>query len=344
MKTKPLFRVISLVLCLVFLLGGCAPVNSSLTLSAQPMAVATLAAAAADQGDDQPEQEQEEELVFIPLQEEPNGIAGLNPTSLLLMEQLEEVSQQRKAEIEAAEKAETASAQPATAAFNATSGGNYSAMARQWRRNVNNDIRAWIRVPGTNINYAVCYHPDVDYYTHRGYYKESSYMGVIWTNGGTNFGTRNEISKNTVLYGHNWTNVSANPRIASPGDTMFAQLTGYHHLSVAQANPYIYYSTEDDDMIFKVFACFYTDLSFNYISTAGGQNIIDEAIRRSRHKFNVDVNSSDKILTLSTCTRAYGQTSNQRFVVMGRLLRPGESVAPYTITSNPNHKQPNVWS
>ena len=86
-----------------------------------------------------------------------------------------------------------------------------------------------------------------------------------------------------------------------------------------------------------------TDLSFNYISTAGGQNIIDEAIRRSRHKFNVDVDSSDKILTLSTCTRAYGQTSNQRFVVMGRLLRPGESVAPYTITSNPNHKQPNVW-
>ena len=86
-----------------------------------------------------------------------------------------------------------------------------------------------------------------------------------------------------------------------------------------------------------------TDLSFNYISTAGGQGIIEEAKRRSRHKFNVDVNSSDKILTLSTCTRAYGQTSNQRFVVMARLLRPGESVTPYTITANPNHKQPNVW-
>jgi len=340
MTTKPFIRVIALVLCVAFLLGGCAPVNSSLALSTQPMALSALAAAAADQVTDQPADTQEDDqLVFIPLQEEPDGIAGLNPTSLVLMEQLEEASQQRKDEIEAAEAAK----QPATAAFNATTGGNYSALARQWRRNVNNDIRAWIRVPGTNINYAVCYHPDVDYYTHRGYYKENSYMGVIWTNGGTKFGTRSQISNNTVLYGHNWTNVSANPRVASPADSMFAQLTGYHHLWAAQANPYIYYSTEDEDMVFKIFACFYTDLSFNYISTAGGQNIIDEAKRRSRHKFNVDVDSSDKILTLSTCTRAYGQTSNQRFVVMARLLRPGESVAPYTITANPGHKQPNVW-
>jgi hypothetical protein len=114
-----------------------------------------------------------EELVFIPLEEEPDGIAGLNPTSLLLMEQLEDASQQRAALIKE-ETTEAAAAPAATAAFNQTSAGDYSALARQWRRNVNNDIRAWIRVPGTNINYAVCYHPDVNYYTHRGYYKENS--------------------------------------------------------------------------------------------------------------------------------------------------------------------------
>jgi len=345
MYNKTLQRVVAILLCLA-MLCGCAQKNIALAASGQPLAVTSLAAAAAAEQEGQPaeeepapKQETSDELVFIPLQDEPNGIAGLNPTSTVLLDRLEEESAARKAEIEAAEAAK----QPAVATFNQSAGGNYSALVRQWRSNVNSDIRAWIRVPGTNINYAVCYHPDVDYYTHRGYYKESSYMGVIWTNGGTKFGTRSEISNNTVLYGHNWTNVSAYPRIASPADSMFAQLTGYHHLSVAQANPYIYYSTADENMTFKIFACFYTDLSFNYISTAGGQGIIEEAKRRSRHKFNVDVNSSDKILTLSTCTRAYGQTSNQRFVVMARLLRPGESVTPYTITANPNHKQPNVW-
>ena len=85
-------------------------------------------------------------------------------------------------------------------------------------------------------------------------------------------------------------------------------------------------------------------ISFNYNVSEGNIGyIISEAKARSRHTFDVDVNSSDKILTLSTCTRAYGNTSNQRFVVMARLLRPGESIAPITVTSNPSHKQPSVW-
>ena len=94
----------------------------------------------------------------------------------------------------------------------------------------------------------------------------------------------------------------------------------------------------------KIFACFYTELAFIYNGPEGNMDyIIKEAQRRSRHTFDVDVNSSDKIVTLSTCTRAYGQTSNQRFVVMGRLLRPGETVGPVAISANLNHKQPSVW-
>lgn len=328
---KPILRrLVAVVLCIA-MLCGCARQSrfAETALAAQPLAAGgSLVASHTAQ---QPE---EDGLIFTPLAEEPNGIAGLSPTSELLMTRLEAKSEQLSAEAEGEE---------ATAAFVPSSGSDMSALVRQWQQSVNSDIRAWIRVPGTNINYAVCYNPDVNYYTHRGYYKESSTMGVIWTNGGTTFGTASQISNNTVLYGHNWTNCSANPRIASPTDSMFAQLTGYHHLSVAQANPYIYYSTADANMTFKIFACFYTEVSFNYISPSGGQYIIDEAIRRSRHNFDVDVNSSDKILTLSTCTRAYGQTSNQRFVVMARLLRPGETVSAYSITSNPGHKQPSVW-
>lgn len=337
MHNQKLRSLLAVLLC-VGLLCGCSP---AAVPAPQPMlATAALVSASAAEEPQPQEAVQQDELIFVSLQEEPNGIAGLNPTSELVLDQLEEASQQRAALVE--EETEQPAA-PATAAFNQTSSSNLSALARQWRRTVNDDIRGWIRVPGTNINYPVCYHPDVNYYTHRGYYKEPSHMGVVWTNGGTKFGTGSQISNNTVLYGHNWTNISSNPRVASPGDQMFAQLTGYHHLSTAQANPYIYYSTEDANMTFKIFACFYTEVGFNYINPAGGQYIIDEAMRRSRHNFDVDVNSSDKILTLSTCTRAYGATSNQRFVVMARLLRPGESVSPYRITANPNHKQPSVW-
>ena len=97
-------------------------------------------------------------------------------------------------------------------------------------------------------------------------------------------------------------------------------------------------------MTFVIFACFYTEGTTWYINAEGNiDSVISEAQSRSRHTFGVDVNSSDKLLTLSTCTRYYGNTDNQRFVVMARLLRPGETIGPVSVSYNPNHRQPNVW-
>ena len=259
------------------------------------------------------------------------------------------ISEEYQAAYDAAQKntaaGATATYTPPSASFSAARYGYSGADNLSYWRSINSDVVAWVRIPGTNINYPVVQNTqDLNYYTHRGYYKEASHYGVIWTNTDTRTGDRNNISSNTVLYGHNWKNCSASPRAGYSGDIMFEQLTGYHWLSTAQSSPYIYYSTASDEMTFVIFACFYTELSFNYNVSEGNIGyIISEAKARSRHTFDVAVNSSDKILTLSTCTRAYGNTSNQRFVVMARLLRPGESIAPITVTSNPSHKQPSVW-
>ena len=234
---------------------------------------------------------------------------------------------------------------PPPAGFQASAYGYTGADQLAYWRGINSDVMGWLRVPGTNISHPIVQNTqDVNYYTAKGYDGQYSYNGVIWTNPATQSGTAGQLSSNTVLYGHNWTNYGAAPRIGSPGDVMFAQLTGYHWLSQAESYPYIYYSTPQQEMTFKIFACFYTELSFRYNVAEGDVNyIIQEARRRSRHTFDVDVSASDKILTLSTCTRAYGATSNQRFVVMARLLRPGESISPVNVVSNPNHKQPSVW-
>ncbi len=215
----------------------------------------------------------------------------------------------------------------------------------KWKA-INADVRGWIKVPNTNISYPVVIGPDNNYYSNLGYYKERSRDGVIWADSGTKFGKKADISRNTVLYGHNWTNISANPRIGNVNDRMFAQLTAFHHLNFAQKTPYIQYSTEDESMIFKVFAVFYTEVDFNYIASDPEDPnflyIIQEAQRRSRFTYDVDVNTTDKILTLSTCTRAYGPSDRQRFVVMARLMRDGEEITPVTITNNPNHKKPTL--
>ena len=97
-------------------------------------------------------------------------------------------------------------------------------------------------------------------------------------------------------------------------------------------------------MTFVIFACFYTEGTDWYIHAEPDVgSMVSEAMSRSRHSFGVDVGSGDKILTLSTCTRYYGNTKNQRFVVMARLMRPGESIGPVSVSYNPNHREPAVW-
>ncbi len=213
-------------------------------------------------------------------------------------------------------------------------------------KGINPDVFAYLRIPGTNISHPVVQNTsDINYYLHRNIYGQYDTMGVLWTNTDTRSGgTSSDMSDNTVIYGHNWTNYSAQPAITRASDKMFGQLTSFHYENMCRSYPYFYYSTPFEEMTFKIFAVFYTELAFDYIRTDGNNDaIISEALRRSRHNFNVDVNGTDKIITLSTCTRAYGKTENQRFVVMGRLLRPGEKIEPVEVNYNPNHQQPNVW-
>ncbi len=291
----------------------------------------------------------QEQNAFAALVEDGLAAESMNASELskTFHDQWEERRQAATANTSTGSTGGTGWVSPATGVFNASAYGYSGADQISYWKGINSDVVGWLRVPGTNINWPIVQNVyDINYYTHLGYDKQYSYNGVIWTNPTTQTSaSASGLSSNTVIYGHNWTNYSASPRIGYSGDVMFAQLTGYHWLSMAQSYPYFYYSTaEGGEFTVKIFACFYTELAFNYIASEGDMNyIISEARRRSRHSFDVDVDASDKIVTLSTCTRAYGKTSNQRFVVMGRLLRPGESVGPVTVTANPGHKQPSVW-
>lgn len=216
-------------------------------------------------------------------------------------------------------------------------GGSGVANIATWK-NTNSDTIGWLKVPGTNINYPVVQGPYTNYYTSLGYNKQYSKQGVIWADSACGF--NGGLSSNTVLYGHNWTNYGAVPRIGSPSDTHFAQLTAFQHLSFAKSHPTIWFSTEGNEMQWQIFAAFYTDIDFNYISASGGQGIIDGAKARSEHIYDVPVSSSDKILTLSTCTRRFGSSNRQRFVIMAKLVDSASSSV--SITTNPNPVRPNL--
>ena len=205
----------------------------------------------------------------------------------------------------------------------------------------NSDVVGWLTIPNTTIDAEVLQKVgDNVYYERRDITQKYNWYGCYYADGGNTFGTRNDLTKNTIIYGHNMEDKA--------NGLKFAQLMHYLDVDWASKNPYIYFSTPEDDMVFQVYAVFYTDTGFQYHlenpDTATFDNIIKEARLRSELNYDVDVNTGDKILTLSTCTYKFGGPSNtnQRFVVQARLLRAGEEIKDtVNVTKNPNHKAPN---
>ena len=211
---------------------------------------------------------------------------------------------------------------------------------------VNSDVKAWLTVDGTNINYPVVQFTDNSTYMSLGYDGNYSYNGVILADYEDRLGNASQLSHNTVIYGHNWTNYSADPKIGDPSDEMFAQLTAFQHLDFALENLFIHFTTQEQSMTFKIFAAFYTEDTFPYyypnLNTDEMMEMVASARERSEHDYDVLVDENDKLISLSTCTRRFGSTDRQRFVVMGRLLRQEEKATPYEVTANPDPVRPNL--
>jgi SrtB family sortase len=222
----------------------------------------------------------------------------------------------------------------------------------------NDDVKGYLIVPGTNIAKPVAYSSkDNDYYTYRDI-KGVNYPNTVYNNFTEtaiylDFRTKfanswSDSSRNTVLYGHNWTNLREPLDIGSQNKhNMFGQLPSYTNIDFAKENSHIFFSTDKNEGIWRVFCVAYVELSsnFNYNAPnptqADYETLLKSLKDRSMFDFDVDVKGTDRILTLSTCTRQYNVGSQQRFIVVARLLREGESIEDaVTVTVNKDMKQP----
>lgn len=201
----------------------------------------------------------------------------------------------------------------------------------------NADTKGWLYIPNTEIDDAVLQGKDNEYYLRLTEDKQYSIFGCYFADFRCKLGTRDNLSKNTIIYGHS-------DYKDNPDGKKFSQLFHYaKDIDFVRNNPYIYFSTAEDDLVWQVFAVFYTRIDFNYIqnnpSAAEFKNIISEAKARSEYIIDVPVDENDKILTLSTCTGLYNAADkdNYRMVVMAKLLPTNEiSTNKMTMEVKPN--------
>lgn len=209
---------------------------------------------------------------------------------------------------------------------------------------INSDFVGYIKIDGTHIDYPVVQGSDNEYYLTHNFEKGDEERGAIYMDAAC---STSPLDFNTVLYGHNWLD-----------KTMFSELVKYNDIEYYKEHPIIQFDTAYNDLQWKIFAVFITNADenedngyiFNYIYPhLDGDNFngyISEVNKRTLYKTDVDVKSSDKILTLSTCSRAMdtkNRRSDARIVIVARLVRNGENAEVDTskaiLNTNPKYPQ-----
>lgn len=161
-------------------------------------------------------------------------------------------------------------------------------------KQINKEVRGWIQVNGTNINYPYVQASDNDFYLNHSFDKSSNGAGWIFMDYRNN---PQEFDKNTIIYGHGRSNTS-----------MFGTLKNILKSSwFKDSNNYVIkLATEQENSLWEVFSVYKIPTTSDYLqikfsSDEEFQNFANKLIERSSYNFNTPVNSTDKIITLSTC-------------------------------------------
>lgn len=209
----------------------------------------------------------------------------------------------------------------------------------------NSDTVAWLKIPGTYVNYPVFQADDNDFYLHRNAKKEYSYAGSLFADY-RNVITGSNTSDNVVIYGHNMADGS-----------YFGSLNNFRNLSFYKQNPIVQFTTPEEEATYVIVAVFYVNaekeqdngIVWNYFkehdfdTTTEFNTWKDNVSKRSFYTTTIDYNKSDKYLTLSTCSNVAGKDANARLVVIARKTRANEKIDTNEITRNPDIYLPASW-
>ena len=177
-------------------------------------------------------------------------------------------------------------------------------------KSINNDVKGWIKVNGTNINYPFVQGNDNEYYLKHSFDKSYNTAGWVFLD------YRNDLSnfrnKNTIIYAHGMKN-----------KTMFGSLRNI--LTSGWLNNVDNYviklSTAYENTLWQVFSVYHTPTKLDYIQTMFNddnefEKFVNTLMNRSSYNFNTVVSSTDRILTLSTC---YNDTD--KVVMHAKLIK-----------------------
>lgn len=174
-------------------------------------------------------------------------------------------------------------------------------------RQVNPDVVGWIQIPNTEVNYPILQGEDNEWYL------KYSWNGKANSNGSIFLECRNSpdlTDFNTIIYGHNM-----------KSGAMFGSLFWFREQYYWERHPYVYVVTDEGVFRYEIFSSYAASidsetygLSFNQEDTRA--EFIRIAVENSQISTGIVPETTDRIITLSTCT---GGKQGIRRVVHARL-------------------------
>lgn len=174
-------------------------------------------------------------------------------------------------------------------------------------RKINEDIVAWIQIPGIGVDYPVVQGEDNEYYLHHTFRREANKAGSIFLD----YRNRADFTEQCVIiYGHNMKDGS-----------MFMGLHAYEDPQYLKEYNEVIIYTPEHQYTYQIFAAvIYNDShilnSYDFENEEQRQLYLDSVYASRSMQSSIDdsvvVDTQSKLLTLSTCI---GGQPNQRFLV-----------------------------
>lgn len=185
----------------------------------------------------------------------------------------------------------------------------------------NSDIKGWLSIPGTKIDYPVMQDIDGgDFYLKHDFEGNKDKNGSLYIDGNCNVETP---TKNIVIHGHNMDSTKM----------MFYELLNYKDINFYKEHPVITFDSIYKNSKWKIISFMRVagtvsqNGNFNYLKgtfESDGEflDFLYQIESRSLYYCPVDVNEKDSLIMLSTCSY---EINDYRAIVVARKLRKGES-------------------
>ena len=163
----------------------------------------------------------------------------------------------------------------------------------------NPDFVAWLRIPGTNVDYPVVQTDDPDYYLNHTFSGKSSVVGTLFSLADADY---QAPGRNIAVYGHH---------LRSSGEKMFTSLMRYKNPDFYEDNKTVMLDSLYRHREYTIFAVMNMKVGdwepsrTTFSGDAAFMAFVNRAKSESLYDTGVEVGADDHILTLITCDRSY---------------------------------------